>query len=40
MTDTEKAIHNERQKLRATMLNNIGVALIVTGLIVPVLNAL
>ena len=38
MTDAEKAIHNERTKLRATMFNNVGIALFVAGLVVPFVN--
>ena len=33
MTD---AVHNERVKLTATAINNVGVAAVVTGVIVPV----
>ena len=38
MTEQQRAIHNERVKLRAAMLNNIGTALIVTGLVAPMVN--
>jgi len=35
-----KAVHNERLKLLATALNNLGVATIVTGLIAPLVSSL
>jgi len=40
MTDAEalaKLVHNEQMKLAATLFNNVAVAFIVTGFIVPVI---
>jgi methylmalonyl-CoA mutase cobalamin-binding subunit len=36
MTRRSKTVHNEQLKLAATAFNNLGVAVIVTGIIVPV----
>jgi methylmalonyl-CoA mutase cobalamin-binding subunit len=36
MSRRSKTVHNEQLKLAATAFNNLGVAVIVTGIIVPV----
>ncbi len=35
MPATNKAARNERRKITATAVNNVGVAIIVTGIVVP-----